>query len=106
MLFFNSHRAWALKTHGYLVIDLSGGRRDLQIDHPMSTLRLIIKTEVLKVKEEVSTGLACPTLAVHSSVTTVMKIMALMSTLRMEEILLSVTLTHDCGRECVKIRFY
>ena len=68
----SSPRSWALKTNGHLVIVLSGGRLDLQIGHPMTTLRLIIKsTEVPKVKEEVSIGLACPTLAVHLSVTTV-----------------------------------
>lgn len=72
LLFLNSHRSWALKTHGHLVIDLSVGRLDLQIDHPMTTTCLIIKsTEMPKVKEEVSTGLACPTLAVHLPVNNV-----------------------------------
>jgi len=69
--FLSSHWSWTLKTHGHLLTVLSGGRLDLQIDRPMTTPHLIIKlTEVPKVKQEVSVGLACPTLAMHLTVIT------------------------------------
>lgn len=63
LLFLNSHRP--LKIHRHLVIDLFGSRADLQIDHPVTK-----PTEVSKVKEEVSSGLAQPSLAAQLSVIT------------------------------------
>lgn len=105
LLFLNSHMSWPLKIHGHLVINVSGHRLDLQIDHTVTKPHLILNQHrCLKSRRRWAlVWPAQPWLCNYLSSLVHHKTNKQPENGK-DSVL--VTLTQDCAQEYVKVGFY